>query len=309
MWWTQILSFYSGTAKKKHALEEENSLFSKQPSAKQKQVTFPNYFSPHETGKGEAVKYGEFLFSHSEGDTIKSQKRLNSFSSRWRVENGEISNQDANLGPSGRVKPKQWQTGNASVPTAVTFYIVLSTQSHLEVLYDNNHQNDRRPLSTPSPEEVQLRNPSCWGSSNCSGIFSLHMCKTDAWLGHWIKSAILRKYFCWSWQSGCEIVKEWIWHPQTARLFQVYLILEPHIRTGVHTFLLWCCAILESQLFHSIAIITGSSGLYLSVVSQNTTATYIRPLAQFIFYKPMLSKKLNTITVLELLCSNSIFYN
>lgn len=58
VWWTQILSFYSGTAKKKHALEE-TSLSSKQTSANQRQVTFPNYFSPHETGKAEAVKYGE----------------------------------------------------------------------------------------------------------------------------------------------------------------------------------------------------------------------------------------------------------
>lgn len=83
VWWTQILSFYSGTAKKKHALEE-TSLSSEQPSVKQNQVTCPNYFSPLETGKAEAVKYREFMFSHPEGDRIKFQKGLNSFSSRWR---------------------------------------------------------------------------------------------------------------------------------------------------------------------------------------------------------------------------------
>lgn len=228
------------------------------------------------------------------------QKGLNSLNSRWRVENRGISNHNANLGSSGRIQPKQWKTGNASVPTVATFHIMLSTLSHLEVLYENNYQNDRRPPSILSPEEVQQRNPSCLDSSSYSGTSSLHMCKAHAWLRHWIKSAILRKHFCWSWQSGCEIIKEWIWHPQTACLFQVYLILEPYTRKAVHTFLLWCCTILESQLFHSIAT-TGSSGLYLSVVSQNTTSTYIRPLSQFIFYKQMASKKLNSITVLELL--------
>lgn len=159
---------------------------------------------------------------------------------------------------------------------------MLSTLSHLEVLYANNNQNDRRPLSILSPE-VQQSNPSCLGSPSCSVTLSLHMFKAHAWLGHWIKSAILRKYFCWSWQSGCEIIKQWLWYPQTAYLFQVYLILEPHIRKTVHTFMLWCCTILESQLFHSIATTTGSSALYLFFINQ------------------LLSKKLNSITVLELL--------
>lgn len=221
------------------------------------------------------------MFSHSEGDGMKFQKGLNFFSSRWRVENCEISNQDANLGPSGTIKPKQRKTGNASVPTAVTFHIMLSTQGHLQVLYENNHQNDRRPLSILSPE-VQQKNPSCLGSPSCSGTSSLHMCKAHAWLGHWIKSAILRKYFCWSWQSGCEVIKQWLWHPQTACLFEACFILEPRTRKAVHTFLLWCCTILESQLFHSTATTTGSSGLYRSVASQNTTSTYIHPLPKFI---------------------------
>lgn len=75
------------------------------------------------------------------------------------VENSEISNQDANLGPSGTVKLKQWKTGNASVPTAVTFHIMLSTQSHLEVLYENNYQNNRitqhtKPRSTAKESKL-----------------------------------------------------------------------------------------------------------------------------------------------------------
>lgn len=106
VWWTQILSFYSGTAKKKHALKE-TSLSSKLPSAKQRQVTFPNYFSPHETGKAEAVKYGEFLFSHSEGNRIKFQKGLNSFSSTWRVENWNLQPSCQSCSSIRTAKPKQ----------------------------------------------------------------------------------------------------------------------------------------------------------------------------------------------------------
>lgn len=56
-------------------------------------------------------KYGEFFFCHSEleGRRIRFQKGLNSFTScpEMEVEKCEISNQDANPGPSGRVKVKQ----------------------------------------------------------------------------------------------------------------------------------------------------------------------------------------------------------
>ena len=49
------------------------------------------------------------------------------------------------------------------LPTAVIFQITLSTQSHLEVHYENNYQNDRRPLRILSPEEEQQREPKLSG--------------------------------------------------------------------------------------------------------------------------------------------------
>lgn len=70
-------------------------------------------------------------------------------------------------------------------------------------------------------------------------------------------------------------------------LLQAYLIQELYTGKAVHTFLVGCYTILESQVFHSTLLITttiGNCGLYLSVASQKTTSSYISPHYHNLFF-------------------------
>lgn len=169
------------------------------------------------------------------------------------------------------------------LPRAVIFRFTLSTPSHLEVHYENNYQNDGRPLGILSPEEVQQREPKLPGliKARLPYIRVKHTSDTDTrsslqYLGTTAVNPV--KVDVKSSRSEHGIPKQ--------HLFQAHLILEPYTGKAVHTFLVWCYTISESQLFHSTLFITntaGSSGLYLSVASQKMTSTYIPPIITIYF--------------------------